>query len=65
MATYNVKIDGMGCDRCVAKVKGALDALSGTCSKVEIGSAVVETGLSKDEIKKAIEATDFDVISID
>ena len=36
---YNVKISGMGCMHCVARVKAALEALGAKDAKVEINSA--------------------------
>jgi len=58
-----IKIEGMSCQHCVARVKKALDGLSGvTASDVQIGSASVkydETKVKKEDIEAAIEKAGY------
>jgi copper chaperone len=58
-----LKIEGMSCQHCVARVKKAIDALSGIQnSEVAVGSAKVvfdESKISKEEIAAAIEKTGY------
>ena len=65
-----MKIEGMMCQHCEARVKKTLEALDGvTGAQVshEAGTAVVEFGgdVTDDILKKAVEDQDYKVISID
>ncbi len=66
MATENLKIEGMSCQHCVARVKKAVDAVEGVVSsEVSIGSAKVEYDESRagrEEIVKAIEGAGYKVV---
>ncbi len=66
MALENVKIEGMSCEHCVARVKKAIDAIDGVLnSDVSIGSASVEyddTKTGRDQIVKAIEGVGYKVV---
>ncbi|NOY64630.1 MAG: heavy-metal-associated domain-containing protein [Nitrospirae bacterium] len=66
MALENVKIEGMSCEHCVARVKKAIDAIDGVLkSDVSIGSATVEYDDAKtgrDQIVKAIEGVGYKVV---
>jgi copper chaperone len=58
MAQAAIRIDGMSCMHCVARVKKAIDGLAGvTGAEVAVGSATVEfddSKLSKADIEQAI-----------
>ena len=61
----HIKIEGMGCPRCVASVKAALEELAGVkVLGVEIGDAEVELAddAARAKAKEAIEACGFEVI---
>lgn len=63
-----VKIEGMMCDNCVARVKKALEGLNGVQSadvSLADKQAVVtfdEAAVSVDDLYEAVEATGFDVV---
>lgn len=63
-----VKIEGMMCDNCVARVKKALEGLDGVQSadvSLADKQAVVtydEAAVSVDDLYEAVEATGFDVV---
>ncbi|MBQ3077959.1 MAG: cation transporter [Clostridia bacterium] len=60
-----IKIEGMGCQRCVDSVTAALEATEGVkVLKVEIGSAEVELAddAARAAAKAAIEDRGFDVV---
>lgn len=61
-----LKIGGMMCSHCTARVKKALEAVPGVSEAVvslEAGSAVVKGGeLSFDALKNAVEDQGFDVL---
>ncbi len=63
-----VKIEGMMCDNCVARVKKALEGLDGVQSAIvslDDKQAVVtfdETLVSEADLYEAVEATGFEVV---
>ncbi|MBE6095383.1 MAG: heavy metal translocating P-type ATPase [Schwartzia succinivorans] len=64
-----MKIEGMSCGHCEARVKKALEALPGVAeAKVshETGSAVVtlSADVADDALKQAVEAEDYKVVSV-
>ena len=64
-----LKIEGMMCGHCEARVKKALETVSGV-KQADVshtaGAAVVtlETGVADDVLKNAVEAQDYTVIGI-
>jgi copper chaperone len=66
MSDTEIKIDGMSCNHCVARVKKALDAIDGVSSaEVEIGKANVkfdESKITVDAIKETINSTGYKVV---
>lgn len=64
-----LKIEGMMCGHCEARVKKALEAVSGV-KQADVshtaGTAVVtlETGVADDVLQNAVEAQDYTVIGI-
>ena len=63
--TKTLKIEGMMCPHCEARVKKALEALDGVESAVvsyEKGTAVVTGSADVKDMKKAVEAQDYKVI---
>ena len=68
--TKTLKVEGMMCPHCEARVKKALEALEGVENAAvshETGTAVVTLSVevSGDELKKAVEAQDYKVTDID
>ena len=68
--TKTMKINGMMCGHCEARVKKTLEALEQVTEAVvshEAGTAVVTLNaeISNDELKSVIEAQDYEVVSIE
>ena len=65
MTETTIKIEGMSCQHCVARVKKTIDGVSGVSeSDVQIGSANVkydESKVKKEEIEAAIENAGYKV----
>ena len=64
-----MKIEGMMCMHCEARVKKTLEAIEGVESAVvshQAGTAVVTVnGVSDDTLKAAVEAQDYKVLGIE
>ena len=60
-----LKIKGMGCMHCVAKVKKTMEELVATVKSCEIGACEIENAPDADRIKEAIESIGFELISIE
>ncbi len=60
-----IKIEGMGCMHCVAKVKKAMEDIGATVLNCEIGTCEIEPFADQDKIRDAIEGVGFDCISIE
>lgn len=58
-----MKIEGMGCMHCVAKVKKAMEDLGATVKSCEIGTCEIEGVNDVDRIRDAIEGVGFELIS--
>lgn len=58
-----IKVDGMKCMKCVAKVQKAIDAIPGVSGKVDLESKIaeIEGVVNMDVVKTAITALGFDV----
>lgn len=68
MKQYTIKIGGMSCEHCVARVTKALESLGETGTptvSLENGTATVESAQSLDALKNAIEELGFDVLGIE
>ena len=68
--TVVLKIEGMMCGHCEARVKKALEAVDGVDEALvshEAGTAVVTLSkdVADDTLKKAVEAQDYPVTSIE
>ncbi|MBF0558192.1 MAG: heavy-metal-associated domain-containing protein [Nitrospirae bacterium] len=67
MAEIVIKIDGMSCQHCVARVKKALDGIAGiTESNVTVGSATVkydESKVQSENIIAAIEKAGYKTVN--
>ena len=61
---YTVAIEGMGCEKCVMKVKNALASIGAAEENVQIGSAVCEFSGDEESLRSAIEDAGFDVLSV-
>ena len=63
MAEATLKIEGMSCQHCVARVKKAIEALNGIqISDVAVGRAQVgfdESKITKEEIAAAVEKAGY------
>ena len=64
MRQFTVKIDGMGCERCVKKVTEALKQMGADVQSVQIGTA--EFGFDGEEqaIRETVEECGFEVTSV-
>ena len=67
--TKTMKIEGMMCGHCEARVKKTLEAVAGVSEAVvshETGTAVVTLSgdVADDVLKKAVEDQDYKVISV-
>ncbi len=61
--SYNLKIDGMHCEKCVARVENAVKALGGSAKvDLKLGRAAVTLPekVNFDAVREAIEALGFD-----
>ena len=58
-----LKIEGMGCMHCVAKVKKAMEDLGANVISCEIGSCEIEGVTDEEKIRDAIEGVGFELIS--
>lgn len=61
----NIKIEGMGCMHCVAKVKKAMEDIGAIVINCEVGACEIEPYSNTERIRDAIEGVGFEVISID
>ena len=60
-----LKIEGMGCMHCVAKVKKAMEDIGATVKSCEIGTCEIENVSDEAKIRDAIEGVGFELISIE
>ena len=60
-----LKIEGMGCMHCVAKVKKAMEEIGATVVSCEIGACEIEGIDDTDRIRDAIEGVGFELISVE
>ena len=58
-----LKIEGMGCMHCVAKVKKAMEELGATVVSCEVGSCEIAGVDDVDKVRDAIEGVGFELIS--
>ena len=58
-----LKIEGMGCMHCVAKVTKAMEELGATVKSCEIGACEIEGVSDVDRIRGAIERAGFELVS--
>ena len=58
-----LKIEGMGCMHCVAKVKKAMEDLGANVISCEIGTCEIEGVEDVDKIRGAIEGAGFELVS--
>ena len=66
--TKIIKIGGMSCSHCKAAVEKALSAIAGVSAAVSLdagtATVVATREVSDDELRKAVEEEDYEVISI-
>ncbi len=58
-----LKIEGMGCMHCVAKVRSAMEAIGATVISCEIGTCEIEGIDDIAKIRDAVEGVGFELIS--
>lgn len=58
-----LKIEGMGCMHCVAKVTKAMESLGAKVIRCEIGTCEIEGVEDVNRVRDAIEGVGFDLIS--
>ncbi len=58
-----LKIEGMGCMHCVAKVTKALEKIGATVKKCEIGTCEIEGVSDVEKVRDAVEGVGFELIS--
>ena len=66
----NIKIQGMICEKCKARVQNALNEINGACAKVNLKKAEAKLDaireVSEEEIRSAVQnAGNFNVVSIE
>ncbi|MBM7835822.1 heavy-metal-associated domain-containing protein [Clostridium sardiniense] len=66
MTKYKIKIDGMGCQKCVDNVERAF-AGDGRVKQyeVKVGEAIVECDLTKEELKDLIDDAGYDLETVE
>lgn len=64
MADYIIRIEGMGCEKCVQAVTRALTEAGAAVARVEIGEAKAAFEGAPEALKTAIEDVGFDVLEI-
>ena len=60
-----LKIKGMGCMHCVAKVRNAMEELGASVVSCEIGVCEIKDGQDVEKIREAIEKIGFELISVE
>lgn len=58
-----LKIEGMGCMHCVAKVTKTMEELGAKVIRCEIGACEIEGFEDVDRIREAVQGAGFDLVS--
>lgn len=61
---YSIITKGMGCPHCIKKVTKAMEELGAQIEKVELNDIMVFSDKTEADIRAAIEAKGFEVVSI-
>ncbi len=61
---YSIITKGMGCPHCIKKVTKAMEELGAQIEKVELNDIAVYSDKSEADIRAAIEAKGFEVVSV-
>ena len=61
---YSIKTKGMGCPHCIKKVTKAMEELGAQIEKVELNDIMVYSDKAEADIRAAIEAKGFEVVSV-
>ena len=61
---YSIITKGMGCPHCIKRVTKAMEALGADIEKVELNDIAVKSDRAENELRAAIEALGFEVVSI-
>ena len=61
---YTIITRGMGCPHCIKRVTKAMEALGADIERVELNDIAVRSDRGEAELRSAIEALGFEVVSI-
>ena len=61
---YSIITRGMGCPHCIRKVTKAMEELGAQIEKVELNDIAVYSDKTEADIRAAIEAKGFEVVSV-
>lgn len=61
---YSIITKGMGCPHCIKKVTRAMEELGAQIEKVELNDIAVYSDKTEADIRAAIEAKGFEVVSV-
>ena len=61
---YSIITRGMGCPHCIRKVTKAMEELGAQIEKVELNDIAVYSDKSEADIRAAIDAKGFEVVSV-
>ena len=61
---YSIITKGMGCPHCIKKVTKAMEELGAQIEKVELNDIMVYSDKAEADIRAAIEAKGFEVVSV-
>ncbi|MBR3298809.1 MAG: mercury transporter [Clostridia bacterium] len=61
---YSIITKGMGCPHCIKKVTKAMEELGARIEKVELNDIIVFSDKTEADIRAAIEAKGFEVVSV-
>lgn len=61
---YSIITKGMGCPHCIKKVTKAMEELGAKTEKVELNDIVVFSDKEEADIRAAIEAKGFEIVSV-
>ncbi|MBR0135685.1 MAG: heavy-metal-associated domain-containing protein [Clostridia bacterium] len=60
-----IRTEGMGCPHCIKKVTKAVEGAGAELKSMELNDFTLEYSGDPDDIKKAVEAAGFKVVSVE